>query len=144
MPRNGAGDLADEKPWISMSLSLNGFTILTRVTFLAFGVSRNMPLMLLMSWLKSAFWIMLITHVWLCNVCLLGQIGVYFNSSETWLVEISVITITDANRTWCLFMYLWNTANGWILCWSKWCLVCVSLMTLHLICGQTNYYITVG
>ena len=43
--------------------------------------------------------------------------------------------------------YVWNTANGeaneWILCWSKQRLVCVSLMASHLICGQTNYYITV-
>ena len=35
-------------------------------------------------------------------------------------------------------------ANGWILCWSKQCLVCVSLMALHLIYGRTNGYITVS
>ena len=37
-----------------------------------------------------------------------------------------------------------NTANGRILCWSKRYLVCVSLMASHIICGQTNYYITVS
>ena len=44
------------------------------------------------------------------------------------------------NTTWCLCI---NTANEWILCWNKHCLVCVSLMASHLISGQTNYNITV-
>ena len=39
--------------------------------------------------------------------------------------------------------YVWNTVNRWILCRSKQCLVCVSLMASHLIAGHTNYYITV-
>ena len=26
----------------------------------------------------------------------------------------------------------------------KWCIVCVSLVASHIICGQTNYYITVS
>ena len=34
--RNGAGDLADGKPWIYMPLSWNGFTILTHINFDAF------------------------------------------------------------------------------------------------------------
>ena len=36
VPQNSAGDLADGKPWVSMPLSWNEFTILTRVTFIAF------------------------------------------------------------------------------------------------------------
>ena len=36
VPRNGTSDLADGKPWVSMPLSQNEFTILTRITF-AFG-----------------------------------------------------------------------------------------------------------
>ena len=27
---------------------------------------------------------------------------------------------------------------------SKWCIVCVSLVAWHIICGHTNYYITVS
>ena len=41
MPRNSAGVLADGKPWVSMLLSQNRFTMLTRVTNLAFGISRQ-------------------------------------------------------------------------------------------------------
>ena len=51
---------------------------------------------------NSASW--LIICVWLRNTHMLGQVGAYFNSSETWLVEISVITVTDANRT--LYLYI--------------------------------------
>ena len=36
VPRNGVSDLADGKPWVSMPLSWNDFTILTRITFVAF------------------------------------------------------------------------------------------------------------
>ena len=39
--RNGASDLANAKPWVSMLLSWNEFTIPTHVTFLAFGLSTN-------------------------------------------------------------------------------------------------------
>ena len=80
VPWNGASDLPDGKPWISMLLSRNGFTILSPVTFLAFGLSTNVPLMLLISWLLtlmheacSQSW--LITRLWLCNDCLLDQDG---------------------------------------------------------------------
>ena len=48
VPQNGAGGLADEKPWISILLSWNGFTMLTRLTFLAFGLSINIPSWLIM------------------------------------------------------------------------------------------------
>ena len=63
MPWNGAGNLADEKPWISMLLTWNEMSIPTFVTFLAFGLSTNVPLMLLISWLltlyvRSALYIM--------------------------------------------------------------------------------------
>ena len=51
VPRNGAGDLADGKPWIIMPLSRNRFTILTRIIFFVFGLSTNVPMMLLISWL---------------------------------------------------------------------------------------------
>ena len=44
VPRNGAGDLANGKPWVSMPLSWNEFTIPTRITSLAFGLSTNVPL----------------------------------------------------------------------------------------------------
>ena len=30
--------------------------------------------------------------------CLLGQVGAWFNSSEAWLVKISVIAITHTNK----------------------------------------------
>ena len=53
VPRNGVGDLADGKSWVSMPLSWNEFTIPTRVTFLAFGLSTNVPLTLLISWLLA-------------------------------------------------------------------------------------------
>ena len=48
--RSGASDLVDGKPWISMPLSQNEFTISDRVTFLAFDLSTNVPLMLLINW----------------------------------------------------------------------------------------------
>ena len=41
VPRNGAGELAGGKPWVSMPLNWNEFTILTRVTFLAFGLYKR-------------------------------------------------------------------------------------------------------
>ena len=102
MLQNAAGCLADIKPWISKPLSWNGFTILTHVTFLTLSLSTNVPLPLLISWLLalyealSASW--LINHIWLSNSCLLDQVGAYFNSSKVWLLEISVVTITDTNR----------------------------------------------
>ena len=49
VPQNGAGGLADEKPWVSMPLSQNGLTMLTPITFLALGLSINVPFMLLTS-----------------------------------------------------------------------------------------------
>ena len=80
VPRNGVADLADGKPWISMPLSRNGFTIPTHVTFLMLGLSTIVPLTLLISWLlahmheaHSKSW--LIACVWLCNDHLLGQVG---------------------------------------------------------------------
>ena len=99
------GDLADGKPWISMLLSRIGSTIPTRVTFLTFGLSTNVPLTLRANQLatriicmkRSKSW--LITCVRLCNDRLLGQVGAQCNYSEDWLVEISVIAVTDANRT---------------------------------------------
>ena len=51
VPRNRVGVLVDGKPWVSMPLNQNGFTMLTRVTNLAFGISTNIPLALLTSWL---------------------------------------------------------------------------------------------
>ena len=55
MPWNGAGDLADVKPWISMPLSWNGFAISTRINFLMFGLSTNVPLTVLISWLLALY-----------------------------------------------------------------------------------------
>ena len=49
MQRNGAGDLVDGNLWVSMLLSWNGFTMLTCITFLIFGISANVPLALLTS-----------------------------------------------------------------------------------------------
>ena len=53
MCQNGVSGLADRMPWVSMPLSQNGFTMLTCITFLAFGCSLNVPLMLLSSWLLT-------------------------------------------------------------------------------------------
>ena len=53
------------------------------------------------------------------------------------LVSALLLMLTELNA------YIWNTASGWILCRSKRHLVHVSLMASHLICGQTNCYITV-
>ena len=55
VPWNGAGDLANVKPWISMLLSWNRFTIPTCITFLVFGLSTNVPLMVLISWLLALY-----------------------------------------------------------------------------------------
>ena len=52
---NGAGGLADGKPWVSMPLSGKRFTMPTHITFLAFGLSINVPLMLLTSWLLALY-----------------------------------------------------------------------------------------
>ena len=49
--RNGADGLVDGKPWVSMQLSRNIFTISTRLTFLVFGFSTNVPLTILTRWL---------------------------------------------------------------------------------------------
>ena len=81
VPWNGMGDLADGKPWVSMLLSQIGSTIPTRVTFLTFGLSTNVPLTLHANQLatriicmkRSESW--LITCAWLCNNRLLGQVG---------------------------------------------------------------------
>ena len=53
--QNDAGDLADRKPWISMPLSQNRFTMTTDVTFLTFRLSTNVPLTLLTSWLFTLY-----------------------------------------------------------------------------------------
>ena len=53
--RNSAGGLADGKLWVSMLLSWNGFTMLTRVTNLVFRISTNVPLALLTSWLLALY-----------------------------------------------------------------------------------------
>ena len=45
--QNGTVGLADGKPWVSVLLSCNGFTMPTCVAFLAFGLSTNAPLMLI-------------------------------------------------------------------------------------------------
>ena len=47
-------------------------------------------------------------HVRLRNTRLLGQVVTYFNSFEAWLVELSVIAITDANGT-CMHAYIYET-----------------------------------
>ena len=49
------GGLADGKPWVFMPLSWNRFTMPTRVTNLAFGISTNIPLVLLTSWLLALY-----------------------------------------------------------------------------------------
>ena len=55
VPRNCADGLADGKPWVSMPLSWNGFTMPTHVINLAFGISTNVPLALLTSWLLTLY-----------------------------------------------------------------------------------------
>ena len=41
VPQNCVDFLADGKPWVSMPLSWNGFTMPTHVTNLVFGISTN-------------------------------------------------------------------------------------------------------
>ena len=53
--RNGVDDLVDGKPWVSLLLSWNEFTILTRITFLVFGLSTNVRLLLLISRLLALY-----------------------------------------------------------------------------------------
>ena len=55
VPWNGADELADGKPWVSMPLNWSEFTIPTRVTFLAFRLSTNVRLTLLISWLLALY-----------------------------------------------------------------------------------------
>ena len=55
VPRNSVGGLADGKPWVSMLLSWNRFTMPTHVTNLAFRISTNVPLALLTSWLLALY-----------------------------------------------------------------------------------------
>ena len=55
IPRNGAGLLVDGKPWVSMLLIRYGFTMLTCLTYLAFGFYTNILLMLLTSWLLALY-----------------------------------------------------------------------------------------
>ena len=52
---NIASDLADGKPWVSMTLSRKGFTMPTHVNFLALGLSTNVPLTLITSWLLALY-----------------------------------------------------------------------------------------
>ena len=52
---NSAGGLADRNFWVSMPLNQNGFIMPTRVTNLAFGISTNVPLVLLSSWLLALY-----------------------------------------------------------------------------------------
>ena len=52
--------LADGKPWVSLPLGWNGFTLQTCVTFLVFAISTNVPLTLLA------------THI-ICTNCTLHQ-----------------------------------------------------------------------
>ena len=55
MPGNGVGNLADGKPWISIQLSRNRLAMLRCVIFLALGLSTNILLMLLISWLCALY-----------------------------------------------------------------------------------------
>ena len=47
MPEKDVDGLADGNLWVSMPLSQNRFTMLTHISFLAFGLSINIPLTLL-------------------------------------------------------------------------------------------------
>ena len=55
MLSNGAGVLADGKPCVSMSLSQNGFAMLTRTAFFVFGLSINVAITLLTTWLLTLY-----------------------------------------------------------------------------------------
>ena len=52
VPWNSA---SDGKPWVSVPLSWNRFTMLTHVTFLALGLLTNIPLTLITSWLLALY-----------------------------------------------------------------------------------------
>ena len=53
--QNGTVGLADGKPWVSMLLSWNGFTMPPCIAFLAFRLSTNAPLMLITVVLLSLY-----------------------------------------------------------------------------------------
>ena len=81
MLQNGVGGFTDGKPWVSMPLikPLTDFIMLTSVTFLVFGLSTNVPLMLLSFGYshymhKTCCETWLIIHVWLRNNHLLGKV----------------------------------------------------------------------
>ena len=92
---NGVGGLADGKRWVSMPLSRNGFTMPTCVTNLAFGISTNVPLALLTSWLL-ALYAQSAVCIMANRMCMALQRSTL---SEACLVEISVIAITNPNKT---------------------------------------------
>ena len=91
-----------------MPLSQNRFTMWTHTTFLThtFGLSTNVPLMLLIStpftlYVRSTLCIMdnYTVCMWLHETRLLGKVEALFNSSEAWLVEVNVIAIIDTKGT---------------------------------------------
>ena len=53
--QNSVGGLVGEKPWASMPLNWYGFTMLTRITFLALESSTNILLITLTSWLLTLY-----------------------------------------------------------------------------------------
>ena len=53
--QNDVDGLANGKHWVSMPLTWNAFTMLTRETLTVSGFSTNVPLMLLTSWLLGLY-----------------------------------------------------------------------------------------
>ena len=81
LSQNVVSSVADGKSWISMPLCQNGFTMLAHITFLVFGLSLNVHLMLLyqpigyLHYTQSIHFAWLIIHVQVRNTHLLGKVG---------------------------------------------------------------------
>ena len=98
--------LVDGKPWVSMPLSQNRFIMpnlpWVQTLYIHTSDATNQLATCINVW--SVLWIMA-NHM--CMALQYSSIRPSWSvviSSEAWLLEISVITITDVNRTWCLCM----------------------------------------
>ena len=115
-PQNGTGSLADGKPWVSMPLSQNRFTLPTCVTFPAFGLSTNILLMLLTNWLFTLY-----ARSVLCTMANhTSMASQQLSARPSWNVRsLTLLKIGWWKLVLSLLLILKDLVctNGWILCW---------------------------